>query len=95
MAAATRDSHEAPRLTDTGCHHPESELVNTGTAAAAPVWCRMCGSICERGVWVAPRSLVLPGWHCARCASFNGVAKELRTECRSCGAPFNETSHES
>jgi len=63
--------------------------VNTGTGAA-PVWCRMCGSLCERGAWIAPRSLVLPGWHCERCGAFNGAHKELRTECRSCEAPLSK-----
>jgi hypothetical protein len=72
------------RVTDTGCPHPESDAVEVGLR----VWCRMCGSLRVLGTWVAPRSLVLPGWHCTKCGTFNGAAKELRTECRSCGAPF-------
>lgn len=31
--------------------------------------------------------ILLPGWQCSHCGSFNGEAKEKRTECRSCGAP--------
>jgi len=30
--------------------------------------------------------LCLPGWNCAHCLSFNGEAKEPRSECRACGA---------
>jgi hypothetical protein len=74
---------------DTGCPHPEFALVDVGSAPTAPVWCRLCGSLCDRGGWVAPRSLVLPGWSCTKCGAFNSAARELRTDCRSCGAPFD------
>lgn len=53
------------------------------------VWCRLCGSLCQDDAWTAPRSLVLPGWSCTECGVFNGAAKELRTDCRSCGAPLD------
>ena len=31
--------------------------------------------------------MILPGWNCAECFSFNGEEKEPRNECRSCGKP--------
>ena len=53
------------------------------------VWCRMCGAVCRAGEWTAPLSIVLPGWSCTKCGVFNGAAKELRNDCRSCGAPLD------
>jgi hypothetical protein len=31
--------------------------------------------------------ILLPGWDCPSCRCFNGSAKEILTECRSCGWP--------
>jgi hypothetical protein len=73
---------------DSGCPHPESALVDLSPSPTSPVWCRICGSVCARGVWIAPRSLVLPGWTCRQCGGFNGALKELLTDCRGCGAPL-------
>ncbi len=42
-------------------------------------------------VWKAIWS-TLPGWFCAHCGVFNGAAKELRAECRSCGAARTEAT---
>jgi len=77
-------------MSDTGCPHPEGLTLDLGhSVPASPAWCRMCGSIRVHGEWTAPMSLVLPGWSCEKCGSFNGAAKELRTDCRSCGAAFD------
>lgn len=106
MAAAIRATHEAPRVTDTGCPHPAfaKQTLVADTVGFTPeeaaaladepiprpiVWCRMCGAICKAGEWTVPLSVVLPGWHCKACGVFNGAAKELRTDCRSCGAPLD------
>jgi hypothetical protein len=32
-------------------------------------------------------SLILPGWFCRGCGTFNGEAKEVLTMCRSCDSP--------
>jgi len=75
-------------MNPTGCSHPALALAELGTSPQSSVWCRFCGSVCTHGVWTAPCGLVLPGWTCARCGIFNGAAREIRTDCRSCGAPL-------
>ena len=88
-------------MTDTGCPHPDAEVVvldpDQTYAPAQCRWCSMCGSLYEpsddasTGHWSAPSGAVLPGWTCAACLVFNGCVKELLTECRSCGAPRRKT----
>lgn len=68
---------------------PEVEQLVENLVPAPVAWCRLCGSLCREGVWTEPASLVLLGWACKRCGVFNGAAKEFRTECRSCEAPFD------
>jgi len=82
-------------MTDTGCPHPESDLVTIEADQTVVWWCPLCGSIrdnngdhgAQTGTWRAPSGLVLPGWTCSVCQVMNGSLKELLTECRSCGAP--------
>ena len=75
---------------DTGCPHPEPDITRFELADDASVhWCSLCGSVREGALspWVAPASLVLPGWTCRNCKTFNGSAKEVLTVCRHCQAP--------
>ena len=80
---------------DTGCPHPETDLVVIEADLTVVWWCPLCGSIRDNNgdhgvvacAWRSPSGLLLPGWTCAGCRAFNGAAKELLTECRNCGAP--------
>jgi len=82
-------------MSDAGCPHPDSEVVIVQWDLVIVRWCPLCGSIndnsgahgAEPGTWRSPAGVVLPGWTCTRCFTFNGCVKELLTECRSCGTP--------
>lgn len=74
-------------MSDSGCLHPDSELVVIPDGETLVSWCALCGSIRYAGTWRAPSGLVLPGWTCGECQVLNGCVKELLTECRGCGAP--------
>lgn len=82
-------------MSDTGCQHPESDVVVIQWDLVFVRWCPLCGSIndnngdhgAEAGTWRSPTGLLLPGWTCSACRAFNGAAKELLAECRGCGAP--------
>ena len=85
-------------MSETGCTHPETDVVDLDPeqtyASAKRLWCSVCGSLYESdnmstGHWTAPSGLLLPGWTCAvpTCRAFNGEAKGVITECRACGAP--------
>lgn len=39
----------------------------------------------HRTMKAALAGILLKGWRCGKCQSFNGEEKELRSECRSCG----------
>jgi len=81
-------------MTDTGCPHPESELVTIESGLTVVWWCAFCGSIRDNNgdhgaqacAWRAPSGVVLPGWTCS-CGGFNGSVKELLPACRGCGLP--------
>ena len=83
-------------MIDTGCPHPDAEVVDIGVPhddlggrVTIATWCPICGSVKDHtadGSWRAPSGVVLPGWTCSECQTFNGAGKELLTECRHCNA---------
>jgi hypothetical protein len=84
-------------VTSTDCpyHATTGEVVAIDAGETFVLWCPFCGAICDNngehdappGQWRAPDGVVLPGWKCKQCGSFNGCAKELLPDCRSCGVP--------
>ncbi len=86
-------------MNTTGCAHPESDvLVLHASNHEIVKWCGLCGSVfdsngnheAEPRTWRAPASIVLLGWTCSKCQTFNGAEKELHDICRGCEAPRKE-----
>ena len=44
-----------------------------------------CSTLVLESQNLKSRGILLPGWDCPSCLVFNGSAKELLSECRSCG----------
>ena len=81
-------------MSDTGCPHPESDVVDIGDGSTIAHWCMLCGSLrddngylASAGEWIAPTGLVLPGWTCLSCGAMNGSLKAVLPTCRGCGVP--------
>lgn len=85
---------------ETGCRHPDAEVVTLRIddhGRPSVRWCPLCGSVHDTsilglhgaaaGTWRPPSAIVLPGWTCGACGVLNGCLKELLTECRSCDRP--------
>jgi hypothetical protein len=75
------------------CQHPDPVVVEDECTFLR--WCPACGSVCNNndvpglraGEWRAPSGILLPGWTCGACGTFNGSGKELLEACRHCERP--------
>ena len=76
------------------CKHCERPM--TEASRKCSVECRSCHGRCihvemlidrlKKRIAELEAGIVLTGWWCVACKVFNGAAKEILAECRSCGA---------